>query len=122
LRESYWAAGIPRDIVERSLRGSLCFGLYEGESQVGFARCVTDRATYAYLADVFVLPSHRRRGLSKWLMACIAAHPDLQGLRRWGLVTRDAHGLYARFGFGPLENPERHMERVDREVYAGRKR
>ena len=118
LRESYWATGIPREVVERSVRGSLCFGVYEASSQIGFARCVTDRATYAYLADVFVLPSHRGRGLSKWLMECILSHPDLQGLRRWGLVTADAHGLYAQFGFGPPARPERHMEKLDPEVYA----
>jgi len=117
LRGSYWATGIPREVVERSLRGSLCFGLYEGDAQVGFARCVTDRATYAYLADVFVIPSHRGRGLSKWLVECVLAHPDLQGLRRWSLVTRDAHGLYARFGFVPPRNPERYLEKVDAEVY-----
>jgi GNAT superfamily N-acetyltransferase len=122
LRESYWAAGIPREVVERSLRGSLCFGLYEDQAQVGFARCVTDRATYAYLADVFVLPTHRGRGLSRWLMECIVAHPDLHGLRRWGLVTRDAHRLYARFGFVPLRNPERFMEKVDPEIYARHRR
>ena len=121
LRESYWAAGIPREVVEKSLRGSLCFGLYHGNAQVGFARCITDRATYAYLADVFVLPSHRGRGLSKWLLQCILAHPDLQGLRRWGLVTRDAQGLYAQSGFVPLRNPERHMEKVDPEIYARRR-
>src|SRR5437868_5234180 len=120
LRGSYWAAGIPREVVERSLRGSLCFGLYEGDAQVGFARCVTDRATYAYLADVFVLPSHRGRGLSKWLMECVLAHPDLELLRRWSLVTRDAHGLYARYGFVPLRNPERYLEKVDPDVYARR--
>jgi GNAT superfamily N-acetyltransferase len=118
LRESYWATGIPREVVERSVRGSLCFGVYEASSQIGFARCVTDRATYAYVADVFVLPSHRGRGLSKWLMECILSHPDLQGLRRWGLVTADAHGLYAQFGFGPPARPERHMEKLDPEVYA----
>jgi GNAT superfamily N-acetyltransferase len=121
LRGSYWAAGIPREIMERSLRGSLCFGLYEGPAQVGFARCITDRATYAYLADVFVLPSHRGRGLSKWLMECILAHPDLQGLRRWNLVTRDAHGLYAQFGFVPPRNPERYMEKLEPDIYARRK-
>ena len=120
LRESYWAAGIPREVVERSIRGSLCFGIYEGQSQVGFARCVTDRATFAYLADVFVLPSHRGRGLSKWLMRSIAAHPDLQGLRRWNLATRDAHGLYAQHGFTPVQNPERYMEKLDPEVYVRR--
>lgn len=121
LRECYWAAGIPREVLERSLRGSLCFGVYEGEAQVGFARCITDRATYAYLADVFVLPSHRGRGLSKWLLQCILAHPDLQGLRRWSLITRDAHGLYAQLGFVPLRSPERYMEKVDPDVYARRK-
>ena len=121
LRESYWAARFPREVVERSLRGSLCFGLYEGEAQVGFARCVTDRATYAYVADVFVLPSRRGRGLSKWLMQCILAHPDLQGLRRWSLITRDAHGLYAQSGFAPPRNPERYMEKVDPDVYSKRK-
>lgn len=121
LRESYWAAGIPRELVERSLQGSLCFGIYQGRAQVGFARCVTDRATFAYLADVFVLPSHRGRGLSKWLMECIAAHPDLQGLRRWNLVTRDAHGLYAQHGFTKVKHPERYMEKLDPDVYARRR-
>jgi len=121
LRDSYWAAGIPRDVVDRSLRGSLCFGVYEGEAQVGFARCVTDRATYAYLADVFVLPSHRGRGIAKWLMDCIVAHPDLQGLRRWSLITRDAHRLYGQYGFVPLQNPDRYMEKLDLEVYAKRR-
>jgi GNAT superfamily N-acetyltransferase len=122
LRESYWAAGIPREVVERSLRGSLCFGVYEDPSQVGFARCVTDRATYAYLADVFILPSHRGRGLSKWLLECVLAHPELQGLRRWNLVTRDAHRLYARYGFTPPRNPDRHMEKVDTEGYSRNRR
>ena len=121
LRESYWAAGISRAIVERSLRSSICFGVYEGRAQVGFARCVTDRATYAYLGDVFVLPSHRGRGLSKGLMECVAAHPDLQGLRRWNLVTRDAHGLYAQHGFTPVKHPERYMEKLDPDVYTRRK-
>jgi len=117
LRDSYWAAGIPRAVVEKSLRGSLCFGVYEGRAQVGFARCVTDRATYAYLADVFVLPSHRGRGLAKWLMELIVRHPDLEGLRRWNLVTRDAHRLYAQHGFVPPAHPERYMERLDPDVY-----
>jgi GNAT superfamily N-acetyltransferase len=120
LRESYWAAGISREIVERSLRNSLCFGVYEGRTQVGFARCVTDRATYAYVGDVFVLPSHRGRGLSKWLMECIGEHPELQGLRRWNLVTRDAQGLYAQHGFVPVQHPERYMEKLDPEVYRRR--
>jgi GNAT superfamily N-acetyltransferase len=114
---SYWAAGIPREIVERSIESALCFGLYEGASQVGFARVVTDRATFAYLADVFVLETHRGRGLGVWLMEAIRAHPDLQGLRRWILMTRDAHGLYEKFGFREIEDPGRCMEIVDRDVY-----
>ncbi len=114
---SYWAAGIPRETLERSIEGALCFGVYEGASQVGFARVITDRATFAYLADVFVLESHRGRGLGVWLMEAIRAHPELQGLRRWILMTRDAHGLYGKFGFRTLEDPGRCMEIVDREVY-----
>ncbi len=109
--ESYWATGRPREVIERSIAHSLPFGLYDGAAQVGFARVVTDRATFAYLADVFVLSSHRGRGLSKRLVAAILAHPELQGLRRWLLVTRDAHGLYARFGFTPLPEPARFMVR-----------
>jgi GNAT superfamily N-acetyltransferase len=109
LHGSYWARGVPRDVVERSLRGSLCFGLFEWERQVGFARVVTDSATFAYLADVFVLPSHRGRGLARWLIECVLAHPDLQGLRRFLLFTRDAHSLYARFGFAALTHPESAM-------------
>ena len=119
LSTSYWARGIPRDVVERSIRGSLCFGVYDGAAQVGFARVISDCATYAYLADVFVVESHRGRGLAKWLMACIKGHPDLQGLRRWSLATRDAHGLYRQFGFGPPSDPSVGMEIVDRNVYAG---
>ena len=111
LRGSYWAKGISRELVDRSIDRSLCFGLYEGPSQVGFARVITDRATFAYVADVFVLPSHRGRGVAKAIMAAIATHPELQGLRRWHLVTRDAHALYAQFGFEPLDAPERHMMR-----------
>ena len=108
-RETYWAAGIPRDTLVRAVAGSLCFGVYEAEKQVGFARVVTDRATFGYLADVFVLPEYRGRGLSKWLMECVVAHPDLQGLRRFVLVTKDAHGLYAQFGFEPLADPTGYM-------------
>ena len=109
LRGSYWAAGIPEELLRRAIRGSLCFGLLEHERQVGFARVVTDRASFAYLADVFVLESHRGRGLGPWLLECVTSHPDLQGLRRFCLVTRDAHGLYRKFGFTPLAHPERHM-------------
>jgi GNAT superfamily N-acetyltransferase len=118
LKGSYWALGIPEELVRRSIRGSLCFGLYEHERQIGFARVVTDRATFAYLADVFVLESHRGRGLARWLMECVLAHPDLQGLRRWSLVTRDAHGLYERLGFRGLGHPERHMSRVLDNAYS----
>jgi GNAT superfamily N-acetyltransferase len=109
--ESYWSPGVPRKVVERSLRWSLCFGLYAPDGALGgFARAVTDRAVFAYLADVFVLTEHRGRGLGVWLMETMLAHPDLQGLRRVFLVTADAHGLYERFGFGPPEGVERFME------------
>ncbi|HET9791291.1 MAG TPA: GNAT family N-acetyltransferase [Candidatus Angelobacter sp.] len=118
LTSSYWAAGIPLETVERSIRNSLCFGIYTGNRQVGFARVITDRATFAYLGDVFVLPEHRGQGLSKWMMECIMAHPELQGLRRWSLLTRDAHGLYQQFGFTELKSPQRWMERHDPEIYA----
>src|SRR5262245_22878204 len=114
---SYWAAGIPLEVLRRAIDGSLCFGLYDGGRQVGFARAVTDGATFAYLCDVFVEESHRGRGLSKWLVECVLAHPALQGLRRLTLVTRDAHGLYGRFGFTALADPGRHMERWDPDVY-----
>jgi ribosomal protein S18 acetylase RimI-like enzyme len=110
LARSYWATGIPRQVVERALRHSLCFGAYEGNRQVGFARVVTDSATYAYVSDVFVLPSHQGRGVGKQLMATIMGHPDLQGLRRWTLFTRDAHRLYRQYGFGEARHPERLME------------
>ncbi|HEV8580428.1 MAG TPA: GNAT family N-acetyltransferase [Thermoanaerobaculia bacterium] len=110
LTTSYWAEGIPRETVERSLRSSLCFGLYEEGRQVGFARVITDGATFAYLCDVYVLPERRGLGLGRWLMECVMAHPDLQGLRRFSLVTRDAHELYRPFGFAEAQNPGRHME------------
>jgi N-acetylglutamate synthase-like GNAT family acetyltransferase len=117
LTGSYWAKGIPRAIVERSIQNSMCFGIYREKQQAGFARVITDRATFAYLADVFVAPEFRGLGLSKWLMECITAHPDLQGLRRWSLITRDAHGLYRRFGFEPLSAPERWMEKHAPRIY-----
>ena len=117
LTTSYWAEGIPRETVERALRNSLCFGLYEGRRQVGLARVITDGATFAYLCDVYVLEEHRGRGLAKWLMEVVVGHPDLQGLRRWSLVTRDAEGLYAQYGFTPLASPDRWMERWDPGVY-----
>jgi GNAT superfamily N-acetyltransferase len=120
--DSYWARGIPREVVDRSIDNSLCFGLYDGSRQVGFARVVTDRATFAYLGDVFVLPSHRGRGLSKWLMEIVMGHPELQGLRRWSLATRDAHSLYERFGFRVPAHPERLMEISDLDIYRKGKR
>jgi GNAT superfamily N-acetyltransferase len=117
LKLAYWCEGLPREVIERAIRNSRCFGVYDHGRQIGFARMITDRATYGYLADVFVLEPHRGRGLSKRLMQAIVAHPDLQGLRRWSLITRDAHGLYAQFGFQPLSQPERHMEILNPDVY-----
>jgi len=117
LTTSYWAEGIPRETVERSLRGSLCFGLYEGDRQIGLARVITDGATFAYLCDVYVLAERRGRGLGQWLMECVMAHPDLQGLRRFYLVTRDAQELYHPFGFTEVQNPGRHMEIVRPGIY-----
>jgi GNAT superfamily N-acetyltransferase len=118
LTNCYWAKGIPREVVARSIEHSLCFGIYEGRgAQVGFSRVVSDFATVAYLGDVFVLESHRGRGLSKWMMECIVQHPALQNLRRWILLTRDGHGLYSKFGFTPVQAPERYMERHSPDVY-----
>jgi len=109
LRSSYWAQGIPRNVVERAIENSLCFGAFIQKRHVGFARVITDRATFAYLADVFVVPEHRSRGVAKLLLRTILAHPDLQGLRRMLLATKDAHALYAQFGFEPLSEPEVYM-------------
>ena len=117
-QDSYWAKNIPRQTVERAIDHSLCFGAFDGDMQVGFARVITDYATFAYLADVFVVPSHRGRGIGKQIMEAIAGHPALQGLRRWHLVTRDAHALYAQFGFEPIDAPERHMMKVRRSPYS----
>ena len=113
LKASYWARGVPRGVVERSVENSLCFGLYRGEEQAGFARVTTDRATFAYLADVFVLEGHRGRGLGKWLVEVVLSHPELRGLRRWMLATADAHGLYRGYGFRELGKPGIFMERKD---------
>jgi len=115
-RTSYWASGRTLDVVQRSIENSLAFGIYRENHQVGFARVVTDYATFAWVADVFVLTEHRGRGLSKWLMEVMLSHPRLQGFRRWVLATKDAHALYARFGFIPLHRPERWMERPDPNV------
>jgi len=110
LRESYWAKGIPRSIVEKAVNHSLCFGLYHNSKQVGFGRALTDHATFAYLSDVFVVPAYRGRGLGKWMVSCVLAHPELQGLRRWLLATLDAHGVYEPMGFVALQKPEWFME------------
>ena len=110
LTKTYWSPGIPFTTVERAVRNSVCVGAYAGEEQVGFARMVTDSATFAYLADVYVLEEHRGNGLSRRMMEAIMQLPELQGLRRLMLVTRDAHGLYEKFGFKPLAAPARFME------------
>jgi len=113
LKASYWAAGVSFEVVERSVENSMVFGVYHDAEQIGFARVVTDRATFAYLADVFVLEAHRGRGLGGWLMETIISHPELQELRRWMLATRDAHELYRRHGFDVLDSPAIFMERRD---------
>ncbi len=129
LTNCYWAKGIPRDVVARSIERSLCFGIYDESPrlardarhgapvQVGFARVISDFATIAYVGDVFVLESHRGRGLGKWLMQCIMEHPALQNLRRWILTTKDAHGLYSQVGFTPVKSPERFMELHRADIY-----
>ena len=118
LASSYWASGMPRSTLERAVENSLTFGIYRDDEQVGFARVIADLATYAYLSDVFVVDAFRGRGLSKWLMECILAHPDLQELRRFALFTRDAQGLYERYGFGPARGKSTYLERWEPNVYA----
>lgn len=117
LTQSYWSPGVPRVIVERAIANSLCFGVYLEAQLVGFARVITDKATFAYLADVFILDPHRGKGLSKRLMEFIGGHEELQGLRRFMLGTKDAHSLYTQFGFTPLANPSRMMEILKPDVY-----
>jgi len=117
-RKSYWAGQMPRRVFDRALRGSLCFAAIKMDATVAFARVVSDRATFAYVADVFVDPAHRGAGIGKAVMAAVVAHPELQDLRLWVLATADAHGLYARYGFTPLAVPQRYMEWRDAEVYA----
>lgn len=117
LSRAYWCIGIPRETVERALRHSLCFGLYDGQAQIGLARVVTDYATFAYLCDVYVLESHRGRGLGKWLIECVMAQTSTLGLRRFNLATQDAHTLYARHGFKPIAHPEVWMERHKPDIY-----
>ena len=116
LTNSYWAKGISFPTVKKALENSLCFAVFKKHRQIGFARVITDYATFAYLGDVFILPEFR--GLGQWLIECIIAHPDLQNFRRWILATRDAHGLYEKFGFTPLKKPESFMEKHNPEVYA----
>ena len=117
LTRSYWAEGIPYDVVKNCVVNSLCFGAYAGDRQVGFARVITDRVTFAYLCDVYVLEEYRGRGLSKRLMEAVCGHPDLQNLRRFCLATRDAHGLYEKFGFARVDCPNRYMEIVRSNPY-----
>ena len=117
LAQTYWSPGIPRTIVERAIANSVCFGVLLEGAQVGFARVVTDKATFGYLADVYVLEAHRGKGLARRIMESVKKHPDLQGLRRMLLATRDAHGLYANYGFTPLAAPERVMEVNVPDVY-----
>jgi GNAT superfamily N-acetyltransferase len=117
LTRSYWSPGIPLELVQRAIDHSLCFGLFHHDEQVGFARVISDRTTFAYLADVYVLEAHRGIGLSKWLLQVVLAHAELQGLRRFLLATRDAHELYRRFGFKELAAPARLMEVLDVDVY-----
>ncbi len=128
ISQSYWASGIPAGTLEKAIQNSLCFGVYldtaeptgRGGEQIGFARLITDKATFAYLADVFILDAHRGKGVSKWLMEHIVRHPDLQGLRRMMLATRDAHGLYAQYGFEPISNPEVLMQVWRPDIYQSR--
>jgi GNAT superfamily N-acetyltransferase len=120
LTASYWAEGITRELVERSIRHSLNFSLFHHDRQIGFARVITDRATFGYLGDVFVLEGFRGRGLGRWLMEVVHAHPELQGFRRWVLLTRDAHALYRQVGYTPLARPDRYMEKWAPDVYRGR--
>lgn len=119
LSQAYWCTGVPRAVVERAIDNSLCFGVFYHAQQVGFARVVTDKATFAYLADVYILPEHRGKGLSLRLLETVVRHADLQGLRRVLLATRDAHALYAKFGFKPLAAPDRIMEIHNPNVYGG---
>lgn len=115
--ESYWARGVPEAVIARAVAHSLCFGMYQGETQVGFARVVTDLSTFGYLCDVFVEGSHRGKGLGKWLVECVLGHPDMQGLRRMSLMTSDAHELYRARGFKPMADPTLYMEIHRPDVY-----
>lgn len=117
LTKSYWAEGIPKEVVRRSIQNSLPFGVYHDGRQIGFARVISDFATYAYISDVFLLESYRGKDISKWLLKCILLHPELQGLRRWNLYTSNAGGFYIKMGFRKLKFPERYLEMYDPNVY-----
>lgn len=117
LKNAYWCKNIPIEIVEKSIKGSLCFGVYHHEKQVGFARVITDFATFAYLGDVFIVPTHQGKSLGKWLIKTIVEYPDLQEIRTFSLATKDAHGLYEQFGFKPLAEPHKRMLKVYRTEY-----
>jgi ribosomal protein S18 acetylase RimI-like enzyme len=119
IASSYWASNIPQATLDKAIDHSLCFGVYRGEHQVGFARVVTDRATFAYLCDVWIDAAHRGAGLGKWLVECVLSHPELQGLRRMSLVTRDAHSLYQAFGFKPMPDATRYLEKTRPNPYGG---
>jgi len=123
IANSYWAKGIPKSVMQKAIDNSMCFGVYSAQNeQVGFARVVTDNATFAYLADVFIIPDLQGNGLSKLLVKTIVEHPDLQGLRRFLLATADAHGLYAQYGFKPIDNPAQLMQINPANVYEGNTR
>jgi len=115
--DSYWAQGIPVETLRNAIENSVCFGIYKHNKQAGFARVITDKATFAYICDVFVLPDFRGHGLSKWLIQTIIEYPELKGLRRWSLATADAHGLYNQFGFAQITRPDRWMEIYQPEIY-----
>ncbi|WP_343520336.1 GNAT family N-acetyltransferase [Sphingomonas sp.] len=117
IAQTYWARDIPRETMARAIANSVCVGAYRGDAQVGFARAVTDRATFAYLADVFVLPEHGGKGLAKAMVLALHEHPELRNLRRWMLATRDAHRVYAALGWAPIADPELFMQRHDPDVY-----
>ncbi len=120
LSQAYWSENIPMDIIAKAVENSLCFGLFDGQRQIGLARVITDKATFAYLCDVYVLEEYRGRGLGKWLMECVQSHPELQNLRRFVLLTKDAHGLYEQFGFAPPKDPKRYMEIARPDIYKRR--
>ncbi len=117
LKDAYWSKNKPRGLVKKSIKGSICFGVYHHKQQVGFARVITDSATFGYLADVFIIPEYQGKGLGVWLIQSIMECPDFQGFRSWALATKDAHGLYAKFGFKPLANPEKRMLKVNFTAY-----